>query len=123
MEASLVKVGAVIREWPRRKEGHIEGQVGKEEGLIHPIQSKMEETIKNWVEDALVSVYQWTLGLCEELSAKIEKTHLTLQALMTLNMQTKSLYEECSTEIVDTKRIIYKDHNLRTQGTQVRYKQ
>jgi hypothetical protein len=113
----------MIKEWPRRKEGHIEGQTRKDGGMINPIQSKMEETIKNWVEDVLVSVDQWTQGLCEEVSAKIEETQLALQAVMSLNMQTKSLYEEFSTEIADTKHDIYKERNLSIQGTQVRYKQ
>jgi hypothetical protein len=44
------------------------------EATINSILSELEETIKNWVEDVLVSVNQWNQDLCKELDAKIEET-------------------------------------------------
>jgi hypothetical protein len=71
--------------------------------MINTIQSKLEQIIRNRVEDVLVSVNQWTQGLDKEFSAKNEKTQVVLRSVMSLDMQTKSPNEEFSTETVDTK--------------------
>lgn len=42
------------------------------ETRINFIQSKLEEAIRNWVEDSLLSVHWWTQDLCKELNTKIE---------------------------------------------------
>jgi hypothetical protein len=52
----------------------VSGIQEKMEVVLNSIQSELEETIKQWVEDILVSVDQWTWSLCEELIEKIEQT-------------------------------------------------
>jgi hypothetical protein len=51
----------------------------KMEAPINSIESELEGAIKDRVENVLVSVDQWTHGLCEELNVKIEETQLGLQ--------------------------------------------
>jgi DNA-binding ferritin-like protein len=71
------------------------GIQGMMEAAINSIQSELEETIKNLVENILASVDQRTQDLCEELNVKTEESQLGLQAMtMSLNMLTKSLCEE-----------------------------
>jgi hypothetical protein len=65
------------------------------EAAINSILSELKETIKNCVEDVLVSVDQWTQGPSKELDVKIEETELVLQT--SLDMQTKNLCEEFNT--------------------------
>lgn len=45
----------------------------KIEAAINSIQSKLKETIRDWVEDILSSVNQWTQVLHKECSVKTEK--------------------------------------------------
>jgi hypothetical protein len=45
----------------------------KIEVTINSIQSKLKETIRNWAEDILLSINQWTRGLHKECTVKIEK--------------------------------------------------
>jgi hypothetical protein len=59
----------------------VSGIQEKMEAAINSIQSELEETIKQWVEDVLVSVDQGTWSLCEELIEKIEQTQSSLQAV------------------------------------------
>jgi BMFP domain-containing protein YqiC len=57
------------------------------EAAINSIQSELEETIKNQMDNVLSSVNQWTQGIRKELNTKIEEMQLSLQTVMTsLNM-------------------------------------
>jgi hypothetical protein len=47
------------------------------EVVINSICSKLEEAIKNWVDDVLSSVDWWTQYLYKELYMKIEGARLT----------------------------------------------
>jgi hypothetical protein len=86
------------------------------EGKIDSICSKLEETIKNRVDDVLSSVDWWTQYLCKEPSMKIEGMQLGLQAVtMSLDTWARSLHEE----ILDTKEDLHKVLNLWIRGTQV----
>lgn len=50
-------------------------------------------------------VDQWAQGLHDELNRKTEETQMGLQAVMTsLYKRTKSIHEEFSSEIVNTKK-------------------
>jgi hypothetical protein len=61
---------------------------------------KLEETIRNRVDDVLSSVDWWTQYLCKEPNMKIEGMQLGLQALtMSLYTWARSPHEE----ILDTK--------------------
>jgi hypothetical protein len=84
---------------------------------------RLEETIKNPVEDALASVDQWTQGLLEELNVKVEEMQLGLQT--SLDMWTQSLCEEIADtkenlheEIVDTQKDLHQKLDLRFLETQ-----
>jgi hypothetical protein len=44
------------------------------EAAIHSVRSKVEETIKYWVEDVLSCVDQKMQGLCKEQTVKINET-------------------------------------------------
>jgi hypothetical protein len=43
-------------------------------------QAKFRETICKWVECILVSVDQWTQSLCQELSSKIQRVMMLVEA-------------------------------------------
>jgi hypothetical protein len=51
----------------------------KIKAMINSIRSELEETIKNWVENGLDSVDQWTQGIRERLNVKFQ-LYLGLQA-------------------------------------------
>jgi hypothetical protein len=50
----------------------------KMEAATSFIRSEPEEAMKNWADDILSSVNQWTWASCEELNPKIEETQLCL---------------------------------------------
>jgi gas vesicle protein len=60
-------------------------KVGQEnmESAINSIWSKLQETIKNQVEEILSSVDQWTHSLHKELNVKIKEMQPDLQTVMT----------------------------------------
>jgi hypothetical protein len=66
----------------------------KMEATIHSIWSKLEETIKHWVEDVLLCVNQKSQDLCKELTEKIDETQVDLQDLRSsVDTWAKSLLE------------------------------
>jgi hypothetical protein len=92
------------------------GIQGMMEAAINSIQSKLEETIKNMVENILAFVDQWTQDLSKELNVKTEDSQLGLQAMtMSFDVLTKSLCEE----VVDKKKDLHKEFNIRIERTQV----
>jgi hypothetical protein len=72
-------------------------------GMICSIPSKLKETIKNRVEDALLSVDQRTKDLREEFNAKIEEMRVRLWAVTTslIANPNSDLHEELNHMIVD----------------------
>jgi hypothetical protein len=88
------------------------------EAATNSIQSELEKIVKNCVH-ILVPVDQWAQGLYEELNIKTEETQLGLQAVTTsFYKRTKSIHEEFSAEIVDTKKGFHEELNLRIPETE-----
>jgi hypothetical protein len=58
----------------------------------NPIRSKLEQTIKNRVEDVGASVDQWIQGIRKEMDEKTEEKQRDLQKVKkSLDMRTKGL--------------------------------
>jgi hypothetical protein len=57
------------------------------EAALNSIQSELEKTIRNQVDDVLAYVDQQTQGLHEELNAKLEEKQLVIQT--SLNTQNR----------------------------------
>jgi hypothetical protein len=67
----------------------------KMEVTRNPIWPKLEETVKNWMDDVLSSIDQWTQTLHEELNVMLEEKQLGLHAVtMSPGMLTKNFHEE-----------------------------
>jgi transcriptional regulator NrdR family protein len=66
----------------------------KMEATVHSIQSKLEETIKHWVEDVLSCVDQKTQDLHKELNEKIDETWVDFQAVKMSLDTWNDLHEE-----------------------------
>jgi 2-hydroxy-3-keto-5-methylthiopentenyl-1-phosphate phosphatase len=80
------------------------------QATIHFIRSKLEENIKQQLEDAVSCVNQKTQGLHKELTEKIDETQVDLQAIRSsVDMRTKSLLET----ITDTQEHIHKELGVR----------
>jgi formamidopyrimidine-DNA glycosylase len=77
----------------------------KTEGIISSIRSRLEETMKNRMEDAMLSVYQRTKGLREECNGKIEESRLGLCAvtssLIADTMIFTSVHEDLNLTVLD----------------------
>jgi 4-hydroxyphenylpyruvate dioxygenase-like putative hemolysin len=93
---------------------------------MNNIRCKLEETIKNQMENVLVSVDRQTQGLLEELNKEIEETQRHLQLVITSIdrwtrsfkddiMDTKKDFHEA---IVNIRKNLHQMLNHRTQGTQ-----
>jgi hypothetical protein len=80
---------------------------------IHSIWSELEETIKYQMKEVLSCVDKKTLGLCKELTEKIDKTQVDLQAIRTvIDTWTKSLLDT----ITDTREHLHEELGLIIQG-------
>jgi hypothetical protein len=74
---------------------------------INSIQSELEQTIKNLVEDILTSINQQTKCLHEELHMKMEEKQVELKT--SLDMWTRNLCKE----VADTRTDLHRSSTLR----------
>jgi paraquat-inducible protein B len=81
MEANQDMMKATVKSSQEEMKATVRACQENMEAAINSTWSELEETIKN-PADVLVSIDQQTQGLHEELKAKIEKTRLSLHALM-----------------------------------------
>jgi hypothetical protein len=81
VKAGQENLDAMIKRSQEETSTMVMANVENMEAMINSILPKLEDTIKNWPEDMVLSVDQWTQGLCKEFYVKIVEMQLGLQAI------------------------------------------